>query len=138
MLDEIAAADGVDRAGRLRAKSRLREWDDDTTGMHHVHMELDAELAMRFSAVLSAEIEAMFHSGAANGLPHDHVAALALINVIGSGAGAGGGRRSDPQRVQFSVLCDFDTLFGGLHERSVVENQWRHGAASGDRSAVVV
>ena len=118
-IDRVVERDGIDRAARQRANSKLREWDDAATGMHHVHLELDPELALRFTASLGAEVEAMFHGGAAKGLSADRVAALALVNLMA--ASQGGTRRSNPDRVQFLVVCDFDTLFAGLHDRSILE-----------------
>ena len=118
-IDRVVESDGIDRAAQQRANSKLREWDDAATGMHHVHLELDPELALRFTASLGAEVEAMFHGGAAKGLSPDRVAALALVNLMA--ASQGGTRRSNPDRVQFLVVCDFDTLFAGLHDRSILE-----------------
>lgn len=118
-VDRAAQAEGVDQAAQLRAKCRLRQWDSDD-GLHHVHLTLDSELATLLNGDLNAEIEAMYRRGDAKDLDHDQVALFALLNLTRSGKAAP--RRSDPARVQYLMLADFETLFGGMHDRSILES----------------
>ena len=84
-----------------------------------MHITLDPEHAGQFNAALQAEVEALFHAGEHPDLDHEQRAARALVNLVTSGQAAP--RRSDPSRAQFLILADFDTLFGGLHDQSVLE-----------------
>jgi hypothetical protein len=117
---------GVDAARRQRQATRLRRWRDEASGMFKMYGEFDPELGVRLWRAID-------HATAANHPDHErpdstpegpdaaeHLAALALVDLVAAGIGDSG-PLSRPPRGEFTVIIDYQTLLDGLHEASIVE-----------------
>jgi len=124
---------------KLRRQCRdasLRHWVDRDSGMVHLHGRLDPETGLRVIGRIEQGAEQLFHGALPENCPTDerkqgHLAALALVALVdGAGlAGAGLGNTgfgstetlsSHHSRAEVSVVIDYQTLVGGLHDHSVM------------------
>jgi hypothetical protein len=101
---------------RQRARSRVKRWTDQETGMRHTHIELDpVRDAVLWTAIDRARRQVRRREGNAE-LAWDQVQVEAVIAAVSSG-----GREPGERVVELSVLIDFDTLAHGVHEGGVCE-----------------
>ncbi len=124
---------------KLRRQCRdasLRHWVDRDSGMVHLHGRLDPETGLRVIGRIEQGAEQLFHGALPENCPTDerkqgHLAALALVALV-DGAGLAGTRlgntgfgntetlSSHHSRAEVSVVIDYQTLVGGLHQHSVM------------------
>lgn len=114
----------------------LRHWVDRDTGMVHMHGKLDPETGLRVIGRIEQGAEQLFHGALPENCPTDerkqgHLAALALVALVDSAGLASTGLASaglsstetlssHHSRAEVSVVIDYQTLVGGLHEHSVM------------------
>ena len=87
---------GVANLEKQKRATRLKTWTDTTTGMVHLHGQLDPESGLTLLGRLRNVMEDLFHDKVPDTYPtdpllkHDHLRALALIAIVNGTAGAGG------------------------------------------------
>jgi hypothetical protein len=115
LANATAADSDVAELERQRARSRVKRWTDQETGMRHTHIELDpVRDAQLWTAIDRARRQLRRQHG--NGeISWDQLQVDAVIAAV-SNAGEPGQRV-----VELSVLIDLDTLVDGLHPDSVCE-----------------
>ncbi|MDQ3739181.1 MAG: HNH endonuclease [Actinomycetota bacterium] len=126
LKDHLSIDDGIETLKRQQANTKVRRWINRTTGMYHLHAELDPESGAKMFGALDAHIATLRRNGqngengsiGANGtepMPLERVEAQALVELVT-------GARSVDRRVpEVSVLIDYLTLIGGLHDHSICE-----------------
>ncbi len=109
----------------------LRHWVDRDSGMVHLHGKFDPETGLRVIGRIEQGAEQLFHGALPETCPADerkqgHLAALALVALVdGSGVVSAGLANietlsSHHSRAEVSVVIDYQTLVGGLHDHSVI------------------
>ncbi|MFW2334482.1 DUF222 domain-containing protein [Ilumatobacter sp.] len=116
LVDRITKDQGIERAERQRRQTTLSRSIDPVTGMFRLRGEFDPELGTKIWTALDAEIGAVVAEGGDRAADRNHVAAVALGNLV-----AGGHRAVRPTQAEISVLIDLPTIQQGLHEASVCE-----------------
>ncbi|MEO1055419.1 MAG: hypothetical protein AAFY28_00740, partial [Actinomycetota bacterium] len=117
------ADDGEDdELSRQRKQSKISQWVDKVTGMHHIHAELDPERAAKVTAAISRaanEIRSTLpakESRTWRELEVDgYVTAITNTGTTSSGSGCGS------PSTDIQVLVDYQTLINGLHEHGIAE-----------------
>jgi len=123
LRDQLSIDDGVERFERQRANTNLRRWINRTTGMYHLHGELDPQSGATLFGAIDAHTAATRHNdgtGTGHGdgterVPIERVEAHALVELVT------GARTVDRPIPELSVLIDYHTLIGGLHDQSICE-----------------
>ncbi|MDQ3738388.1 MAG: HNH endonuclease [Actinomycetota bacterium] len=121
LKDQLSVDEGVDRFERQRANTKARKWINVTTGMYHLHAELDPESGANVFGALDAHTATLRkRSNASTGdgadrVALEHVEAQALVELVT------GARSVDRRLPEVSVLIDYHTLLGGLHDQSICE-----------------
>ncbi|MEM9514089.1 MAG: HNH endonuclease [Actinomycetota bacterium] len=118
------ADDGEDdELSRQRQQSKISQWVDKTTGMHHIHAELDPERAAKVAAAISRAANTIRST-----LPAKETRSWRELEVDGYVTAITGGRTTNqpgsspgsaPAEIQ--VLIDYQTLVDGLHEHGIAE-----------------
>ena len=116
LVDRITKDQGIERAERQRRQTTLSRSIDPVTGMFRLRGEFDPELGTKIWTALDAEIGALVADGGDRTADRNHVAAVALGNLV-----AGGHQAARPTQAEISVVIDLPTLQDGLHEAGVCE-----------------
>ncbi|MDQ3738127.1 MAG: HNH endonuclease [Actinomycetota bacterium] len=122
LKDQLSVDEAVDRFERQRANTKVRKWINATTGMYHLHAELDPESGANVFGALDAHTVTLRKRGDNNGggggderVPLERVEAQAMVELVT-------GARSVDRRVpEVSVLIDYLSLLHGLHDQSICE-----------------
>ena len=120
LRDQLSIDEGVERFERQRANTNLRRWINRTTGMYHLHGELDPQSGATLFGAIDAHTTTIRkhpdHGGTAGErVPIERVEAQALVELVT------GARTVDRRIPEVSVLIDYHTLLGGLHDQSICE-----------------
>ncbi len=118
------ADDGEDdEQSRQRAQSKVSQWVDKVTGMHHIHAELDPERAAKVTAAISRAANTIRST-----LPAKETRSWRELEVDGyvtaittTAAASNGNTGAGTCGVEIQVLIDYDTLVNGLHEHGIAE-----------------
>lgn len=122
-----------------RAASKVKHWLDGTTGMGHVHAELDPERYERIANKIDREVARLANlkkkeSGSTSNASKDaHLAADAFCNLMSSqssslrGTGNSNSCSSSNSRplpaADILVVVDIDTLKSGRHSNTIAETE---------------
>lgn len=110
-----------DELEQQRRRSRVKRWVDDTTGMHHTHVELDPQRDTEMWTAIAAHLNALRDQSSTDGRvrPYRQLEVDALVAAVASG-GAG----SPLERVpEITVLIDWRTLHDGYHSAGLCETE---------------
>ncbi len=113
-----------DELSRQRHQSKISQWVDKVTGMHHIHAELDPERAAKVTAAISRAANTIRAT-----LPATERRSWRELEVDGyvtaitnTRASNGNGYAHKGTGVtEVQVLVDYDTLVNGLHEHGISE-----------------
>ncbi|MEO1056911.1 MAG: hypothetical protein AAFY28_08365, partial [Actinomycetota bacterium] len=110
-----------DELARQRKASKITQWVDKTTGMHHIHAELDPERAANVTAAINRAANHIRSTlPAKEARSWRELEVDGYITAITKPAAAGnGGSGSGVTEIQ--VLIDYHTLVNGLHEHGIAE-----------------
>lgn len=140
-----SATSDAEELDRQRARSNVRRWVDEITGMCHTHLELDPIRDAAVSGVIDAELARLQHEDGNAGTPWSQLKVDAFVAAVTNGATrrrtadagngdgdtnyghAADGEASDAVyalRVpEITLLMDLATLVDGLHDHSVCETE---------------
>lgn len=120
LRDQLSVDEGVDAFVRQQTNCKLRRWINRTTGMYHMHSELDPESGAKLFGAVDAHTATLRrrsdHTASADQrVPLERLEAVALVELV---TGARGVERRVPE---VSVLIDYHTLINELHDQSICE-----------------
>ncbi|CAN5742161.1 hypothetical protein BH20ACT4_BH20ACT4_10670 [soil metagenome] len=118
LKDQLTVDEGVDTFERQQANSSVRRWINATTGMYHLHGELDPVSGAKVFAAIDAHTATLRHRGdqvSTERMPLERLEAQALVELVT------GARTVDRRVPEVSVLIDYHTLVAGLHAESICE-----------------
>ena len=128
-VSKIDTSDGGDRLARQKQAIRLRTWLDRETGMLKLLGSFDPESALKIVGRLDLEVERLFHDKTPDGCPEgdakqDYLRALAFLHLLDAGRIDTAGREIDDidQRVEVSIVIDYETFCNGRHDLSRIDN----------------
>ena len=119
----------------MRAASKVKHWLDSTTGMGHIHAELDPEryeiVANRIDRTVTslANANKAANGSSSNATKDSNLAAEAFCSLVGVGPGtqsktAATNKTTRPAPVaDLIILVDHKTLKSGRHNRTVAETE---------------
>lgn len=111
----VDPTDGRSELERQQAAAKASVWKNETTGMFHIHAELDPETGERVLTALRRETEALFHGS--NAPPaQSALMAAALVNLV-----LGGQAAIRPGSAEIIVITDLQSLQSGPHPATVCE-----------------
>ncbi|MEO1055304.1 MAG: HNH endonuclease [Actinomycetota bacterium] len=115
------ADDGEDdELSRQRRQSKISQWVDKVTGMHHIHAELDPERAAKVTAAINRAANTIRST-----LPAKETRSWRELEVDGYVAAITGNNTSRTASgsgvAEIQVLIDYQTLVHGLHEHGIAE-----------------
>ncbi|MET0578728.1 MAG: hypothetical protein ABW122_08720, partial [Ilumatobacteraceae bacterium] len=114
-LERVLTRDaGTSRWDDQKRQRRVKRWVDKVTGMCHTHIELDPEADAAVAAAFDAAVAAE-RATTDDGRTFEQLQADVMVDLIT------GGRADGSLAGEASILIDLETLFGGLHDRSVCE-----------------
>ena len=111
-LDAQAEAD---RLTRLRNKSRVKRWVD-ADGMHVTLISLDPVRDAQLHAALDAQVASLRQRDGAAEIGHELLKVDAVMDLVTTGGTFTHGHAAD-----VTVIIDWQTLTGGIHDLSVSE-----------------
>ena len=111
-LDAQAEAD---RLTRLRNKSRVKRWVD-ADGMHVTLISLDPVRDAQLHAALDAQVASLRQRDGAADVGHELLKVDAVMDLVTTGGTFTHGHAAD-----VTVIIDWQTLTGGIHDLSVSE-----------------
>ncbi|MEO1057010.1 MAG: HNH endonuclease [Actinomycetota bacterium] len=117
------ANDGEDdELSRQRKQSKISQWVDKTTGMHHIHAELDPERAAKVTAAINRTANSIRSTLPANETRSwRELEVDGYVTAITNRANGSAGSSSGPALAEILVLVDYQTLINGLHEHGIAE-----------------
>ena len=130
VAERDAAVGGDTEAAELerqRAASRLKQWVDKHTGMHHTHVELDPVRGAKLTKAIRDHLRRARAREANAGTPWGQLEVDSFIDAVQAGVTSPGARSTvvEPtgeMRVpEVGVLIDLTTLLDTWHARSVCE-----------------
>ncbi len=81
LIARSRAGDEVDELAEQRAASKLTRWVDDTTGMHHTHLELDPIRDGRLHSLANAELARLRAANGSKDVPWSQLLIDAFVNA---------------------------------------------------------
>lgn len=132
LLHRWVVDDGLRRLQRQRTNTRLSAWVDQESGMVRVSGQFDPERGLPLLNRLQRAVDLLHVDRPSADCPddpklrHDHLRALALLQLVGSGDVSLSVDGSEPgaldaSRVDMVVVVDLDTLVDGLHGHSTLD-----------------
>jgi hypothetical protein len=79
---------------RQRAASRVKQWVDRQSGMHHTHVELDPERGAKLKAAIDAHLRRARKRAGNSGTPWNQLEVGAFMNAVTAGVTCAGGTTS--------------------------------------------
>lgn len=113
----VSTDDGTSELERQRRNSRVSRWVDRSTGMWKLFAEVDPETGAKLWSAIDAQLASVTQRDGNSGIPLEHLAVTALVEIVTVSAGA-----TDAPRVpELCVHVDHRTLFDGVHDGTLCE-----------------